>query len=164
MILIALGANLDSPVGSPAATFKAALAALAEDGVVDVMACSRIYRSLAWPDAGDPEFRNAVALVVTKLSPQALLERLHDVEERFGRRRGKANAPRPLDLDLLDYDGLLIDQAGLVLPHSRLDQRAFVLLPLQDVAPSWRHPRSGLGVDELIAALPQSLKDGVVPV
>ncbi|MFA6021701.1 MAG: 2-amino-4-hydroxy-6-hydroxymethyldihydropteridine diphosphokinase [Rhodospirillales bacterium] len=164
MILIALGANLDSPAGPPAASFKAALAALAEDGTVEVTACSRIYRSPAWPDPRDPEFRNAVAEVRTNLSPQDLLLRLHGVEERFGRRRGKANAPRPLDLDLLDCDGMLIDQDGLVLPHPRLDRRAFVLLPLQDIAPSWRHPRSGLGVLELMAALPRSLKDGVVPV
>lgn len=164
MILIALGANLDSPSGPPAASFKAALEALAEKGDVEVTACSRIYRSPAWPDPRDPEFRNAVAEVRTQLSPQALLMRLHSIEERFGRRRGKANAPRPLDLDLLDCDGRLIDQNGLVLPHPRLDRRAFVLLPLQELAPTWRHPRSGLGVLELIAALPQSLKDGVVPV
>lgn len=163
MILIGLGANLDSPAGPPAATFKAALAALSGWGDVIIVACSRIYRSPAWPNADDPEFRNAAARIETSLSARELLLRLHAVEAEFGRRRGAANAPRTLDLDLLDYKGLM-SEGALCLPHPRLHERAFVLLPLLEVAPGWRHPRTGLGIEEMIAALPQSLKAGVVPV
>jgi len=76
------------------------------------------------------------------------------VERRFGRVRRDRNEPRVLDLDLLDYDGLVQRSGAAVLPHPRLHERAFVLLPLRDVAPQWRHPVLGRTVDELVAALP----------
>jgi 2-amino-4-hydroxy-6-hydroxymethyldihydropteridine diphosphokinase len=83
-----------------------------------------------------------------------LLALLQKVERAFGRRRAVRNEARPLDLDLLDYDGRILDIPGLVLPHPRLHLRAFVLLPLRDVAPGWRHPVLGETVSELIAKLP----------
>jgi len=91
--------------------------------------------------------------VTTGLAPAALLELLHRVERRFGRERRDRNEPRVLDLDLLDYDGLVEQGGATVLPHPRLHERAFVLLPLRDVAPHWRHPILGRTVDELVAAL-----------
>lgn len=155
MIVIALGANLPSEVGPPESTIQAALDALA-DGGTRVDAISRLYRSPAWPDAFDPSFVNAVARISTALSPYDLLRALHDMEESFGRRRSAdsppKNAPRTLDLDLVDYNGLV--QAGPpVLPHPRMAKRAFVLRPLRDVAPEWKHPESGHTVSELIADL-----------
>ena len=165
MILIALGANLSSPAGLPEATFRAAAAALEEHGDIRLTHWSRIYRSPAWPDPADPEFRNAAAALETALKPAALLERLHEVEARFGRQRdvAAANAPRSLDLDLLDYDGQ-VGGGFPLLPHPRIHERAFVLLPLQDIAPQWRHPISGLSVQTMIADLPRALLQGVVPV
>ncbi len=165
MILIALGANLSSMAGPPEATFRAAAAALEEQGDIRLTLWSRIYRSPAWPDPSEPEFRNAVAALETALLPATLLARLHETEARFGRRRDVAiaNAPRPLDLDLLDCDGQVSGVSPL-LPHPRIHERAFVLLPLQDVAPQWRHPISGLSVASLLADLPQGLMRGVVPV
>jgi 2-amino-4-hydroxy-6-hydroxymethyldihydropteridine diphosphokinase len=82
-----------------------------------------------------------------------LLKALHDIEAEFGRIREKQNAPRTLDLDLLDYDGR-IEAGPPELPHPRLIERAFVLLPLRDVAPDWRHPATGLPVSHLITAIP----------
>lgn len=154
MILIALGANLPSRVGPPAATFQAALARLGEGGEVVVAALSRLYQSPAWPNPDEPEYLNAVARLESKLSPQTLLARLHGIEAEFGRERAKPNAPRPLDLDLLDYDGLCLS-GEIILPHPRLRQRAFVLLPLQDVAPDWRHPTTGSTLESLLAQLPK---------
>jgi 2-amino-4-hydroxy-6-hydroxymethyldihydropteridine diphosphokinase len=159
MILIALGANLPTEAhGPPAAGLEAALALLAEEGI-RVLARSRWWRSAPVPPSDQPWFVNGVALVETALSPEALLERLLGLERRFGRIRGERNAPRTLDLDLLDYDGLVLERGGpegLVLPHPRVHARAFVLLPLAELAPAWRHPVSGASAAELLAALPPS--------
>ena len=152
MILIALGANLPSPAGKPADTLNAALADFAVRSIT-IEKRSGFYRSAAWPNPSDPPFVNAVAAVRTPLSPRNLLAALHEVESSFGRKRSELNAPRSLDLDILDYDGR-VEQGPPVLPHPRMESRAFVLLPLRDVAPDWRHPLSGRTISELIAALP----------
>jgi 2-amino-4-hydroxy-6-hydroxymethyldihydropteridine diphosphokinase len=152
MILIGIGANLPSPAGAPAATLRAALADLSHNDV-SVIAVSPRYESLAWPDPRDPVFVNAVARIATGLSPEDLLSLLAATERRFGRSSGERNAPRPLDLDVLDYQGR-VQSGPPALPHPRLSERGFVLVPLRDVAPGWRHPESGLVVDALIDALP----------
>jgi 2-amino-4-hydroxy-6-hydroxymethyldihydropteridine diphosphokinase len=152
MILIGLGANLPSAAGAPPATLAAALTALAEAGV-GLVRRSPWYRSAPLPAGDQPWYVNGVASVATSLGPSELLAVLHRVEARFGRIRRTRNEPRPLDLDPLDYDGRL-RQEPPVLPHPRLQERAFVLLPLRDVAPDWRHPASGAGLAQLIAALP----------
>ena len=154
MILIALGANLTSQVGPPAATLTAALNMFARMGATP-LAVSHFYETEAWPDPNDPPYVNAVARIETKLGPAELMTMLQVVENSFGRVRCTRNAPRTLDLDLLDYDGLI--QAGPpLLPHPRMEIRGFVLVPLADVAPDWRHPISGRSVCELIGALPES--------
>jgi 2-amino-4-hydroxy-6-hydroxymethyldihydropteridine diphosphokinase len=152
MILIGLGANLPSEVGPPAATFKRALGEL-ERHDVQISHVSRFYETPAWPDPADPAFVNAVAAVHTRLQPVELLMVLHGVETALGRLRSASNAPRTLDLDLLDYDGRLISD-GVTLPHPRLAQRAFVLVPLAEIAPAWRHPVTGQSVGELLDGLP----------
>jgi 2-amino-4-hydroxy-6-hydroxymethyldihydropteridine diphosphokinase len=95
-----------------------------------------------------------VVRVETTLAPDALLDRMQRIERDFGRERGARNAARVLDLDIIDHDGRIVDAPGLTLPHPRLAARAFVLVPLRDVAPGWRHPVSGLSVDALIGRLP----------
>ena len=154
MILIALGANLPSSAGKPADTIRAALRALETRGVT-VEAVSDFYKSEAWPDPSDPPFVNAVARIRSNLQPKDFLALLHEIEAGFGRMRSERNAPRTLDLDLVDYNGN-IESGAVELPHPRLAGRAFVLFPLRDVAPDWRHPVSGKSVGELIAALPSA--------
>lgn len=155
MILIGLGANLPSALhGPPRETLLAALEALEAEGV-RVAARSRWYDSAAWPDPGQPRYWNAVVAVETGFDPVSLLALLHRVEEVFGRVRGVRNAPRTVDLDLLDYDGTVRNgPEAPVLPHPRMADRGFVLLPLREVAPDWRHPVTGATVDALISALP----------
>jgi 2-amino-4-hydroxy-6-hydroxymethyldihydropteridine diphosphokinase len=153
MILIALGANLPSLVGPPAATLKAALVRLDQLGM-KILSVSSLYETPAWPDPAQPAFVNAVAAVKTAHQPVELLALLHGVETDFGRLRSAPNAPRTLDLDLLDYDGLVIAEGGLTLPHPRLAERSFVLAPLAEVAPRWRHPVTGQGAAGLLAGLP----------
>jgi 2-amino-4-hydroxy-6-hydroxymethyldihydropteridine diphosphokinase len=115
---------------------------------------SRWYLTAPVPRSDQPDFVNGVIAASTTAEPTDLLTLLHRVEETFGRVRSVPNAARPVDLDLLDYNGLLRDGEPPILPHPRLHQRAFVLYPLRDVAPGWVHPRLGKSVDALIGALP----------
>ncbi|SRR5665213_155148 len=161
MILIAYGANLPSQIGAPAETIRAALSRLSDNGVTPV-AVSKFYATPAWPDPNDPSYVNGVALVRTELVPALLMKQLQETELAFGRERTVRNAPRTLDLDILDFNGK-VEAGPPQLPHPRLESRAFVLLPLRDVAPDWRHPVSGRSIDELIAMLPASEREAVRP-
>jgi 2-amino-4-hydroxy-6-hydroxymethyldihydropteridine diphosphokinase len=154
-IFIGLGANLPSPIyGPPEATLAAALERLAALGVTPV-ARSRWYESAPVPLSQQPWFVNAVARIETTLAAAPLLAVLHEVEAAFGRVRTVRDAPRLIDLDLLAYGDLVMTgEGGPLLPHPRMHQRAFVLLPLRELAPQWRHPRLRRSLDELIAALP----------
>jgi 2-amino-4-hydroxy-6-hydroxymethyldihydropteridine diphosphokinase len=107
------------------------------------------------PISDQPWYVNAVVEAATALAPEALLALLHEVEREFGRVRREVNAARILDLDLLAYGDLVRDGPGPpVLPHPRLAERAFVLLPLADLRPDWRHPATGESIRALIARLP----------
>ncbi len=155
MILIGLGANLPSPLhGEPRQTLEAALTTFGEYGI-DLVRRSRWYRSAPMPPSAQPWYVNGVAVVRTALGPPALLAALNQIETRSGRVRAARNDPRVIDLDLLGYHRV-VSRGGLAptLPHPRLHERAFVLLPLREVAPRWRHPGDGRTVAAMIAALP----------
>jgi 2-amino-4-hydroxy-6-hydroxymethyldihydropteridine diphosphokinase len=161
MILIALGANLATERhGTPREGLEAALRRLAGAGL-RIVRRSRWYRSAPVPAADQPDYVNGVARVETRLSAPALMALLLDIEAEFGRQRGAANAARVLDLDLIDYNGVIADKAAdatgpaLQLPHPRLAERAFVLLPLAEIAPDWRDPRNGRPIGQLVDALPE---------
>lgn len=154
MIVIALGANLSSPAGPPAATLREALHALEAAGV-RALRVSSFYRTPAWPDPSDSPFVNAVAVVRTGFTPERLLAVLHEVEAAFGRVRSTPNAPRPLDLDLIDYDGR-VAAGPPVLPHPRAAERAFVLVPLVEIAPD-----RVIGGRSVTAALSKLSRDGI---
>ena len=127
---IGLGANL----GDSAATLRRVLAQLQATDGIDAVTASPFYRS-APVDATGPDFVNAVAALDTRLPPLALLDALQALENQQGRLRPYKNAPRTLDLDLLTYADVSLDHERLILPHPRMHQRAFVLLPLHDLAP-----------------------------
>lgn len=150
--LIGLGANLPSAVGPPRATGEAALAWLDSHGA-RVLRRSRWYRSAPVPVSDQPWFVNAVAELAWDGAPEALLALLHQAEAALGRVRRERNEARAIDLDLLAMDGLVRDKPP-ILPHPRLHERAFVLRPLAELAPDWRHPVLGRPIAELIAGLP----------
>ena len=157
MILVGLGANLPHPrYPTLPETLQAALHALDEAGIRTVRR-SRWYRTAPVPVSDQPWFVNGVALVATALAPADLLAVLHQVEAAFGRRRDRPRAPRLLDLDLLAFGARVIAErarpGGLILPHPRLHERAFVLVPLAELVPDWRHPVLGVGVATLIERL-----------
>jgi len=156
MILIGLGANLPSAeFGAPPASLEAALRMLQQSGVA-VLRCSRWYRTAPVPASDQPWFVNGVAAIETALDPAALLALLQAIETRFGRVRRERNAARVLDLDILDYSGRVSRPADPppILPHPRLAERAFVLRPLAEVSPRWRHPSTGSEIDALLLLLP----------
>jgi 2-amino-4-hydroxy-6-hydroxymethyldihydropteridine diphosphokinase len=150
---IALGSNL----GDPESKVRQGFAALAELPQAQLVAASSLYRSTALGHADQPDFINAVAQLSTGLAPQALLADLLAIETRFGRERSFRNAPRTLDLDLLLYDAQTIDEAGLVVPHPRMHERAFVLAPLLEIATACVIPGRGPAADWLARCRDQSL-------
>ncbi len=159
MILVAVGANIPGADGAtPLENCERALALMEADGMA-IVARSRWYRSLPWPRSNQPDYVNGVARIEAHGSPEALLRRLHAIEARMGRIRGAPNATRVIDLDLLAFDRLVRgthsedNPTRLQLPHPRLQDRAFVLFPLNEVAPMWIHPSSGRSVEEMIASL-----------
>jgi len=156
VILVGIGANLPGPDGrAPRETCEAALAALAALPGLRLAARSSWWESAPIPPIpGAPWFVNGVARLEGEADPAALLAALHGIEAAHHRARPFPNAPRTLDLDLLDHHGAVLDGPPLTLPHPRMTGRAFVLLPLQEVAPDWTHPITGQGVAALAAALP----------
>lgn len=157
-IYLGLGANLPGPLGGPVATLEAALKAIAAAGIA-IRRRSPWYESAPVPRAPNadgtdqPWYVNGVVEVATDLDPQALLAELQRIELSFGRVRSVANAPRILDLDIVAYGDRVTHTGAPLLPHPRMAGRAFVLLPLRDIAPAWRHPVTGRHIDQLIAAL-----------
>lgn len=151
-IFLGIGANLSSQAGPPLETCEAALTRLGALGA-RVTARSRWYRSAPVPPSDQPWFVNGVVEVAWAGTPEALLAVLHQVEAALGRVRRVRDEARAIDLDLLAF-GDEVRVTAPVLPHPRLHERGFVLLPLAEIAPGWRHPFSGLTVEALIAALP----------
>ncbi|WP_324751496.1 2-amino-4-hydroxy-6-hydroxymethyldihydropteridine diphosphokinase [Roseovarius sp. Pro17] len=172
-ILVALGGNLPSEVGSPADTLRVALGALADEGA-QVLAVSAFYATPCFPAGAGPDYVNAAARLAMNASPDEVLAMLHRIEARFGRERVQRWGRRTLDLDLIAYGAQVLPDVQtyaewralppatqeqrapdrLILPHPRMHERAFVLIPLADVAPDWRHPVLGVTVREMVARLP----------
>jgi len=154
-ILIGIGGNLPGPHGPPRATLGAALQALEARGT-RVIGRSPWYESAPVPASDQPWYVNGVVRLQTALEPPVLLAAMLAAERDLGRLRGAANAARTVDLDLLDYAGRVSASGDPdpLLPHPRLAERAFVVLPLLDLVPDWRHPVTHAGIADLAAALP----------
>jgi len=138
-VIVALGSNLPGDYPDVPALLEAALKALPAHGLT-VLARSPWWRSAAWPDPAMPAYTNGVVLVETALSVRATLLQLHRIEAAFGRRRAEPNAPRTLDLDLIAHGRAVVEEGGVTVPHPRAHERRFVMGPLAQVAPDWRHP------------------------
>lgn len=150
-IVLALGGNLAGDYPSLEALLEAALSAFPGAGL-RIVRRSGWWRSAAWPDPGAPAYLNGVVLVETALGPRALLAATQALEAAFGRRRGAANAPRTLDIDLVAYGRRVIDEPGLTVPHPRAAERRWVTGPLAEIAPDWAHPVLGKTAVDLAAS------------
>jgi 2-amino-4-hydroxy-6-hydroxymethyldihydropteridine diphosphokinase len=155
LTLIALGANLPDAGGrAPAATLRAAAAAIGRLLPQAETRLSRLYTSPAWPNPADPSYVNAVLRIDAAPDPLWLLGALNGIEAAFGRARGEVNAPRSLDLDIIAIGQNILPGPAPIIPHPRAHLRRFVLMPLQDVAPDWCHPLNGATVTAMLAGLP----------
>lgn len=181
-VLLAFGGNVSSSIGDPQSTIRAAMAALAERQV-RVVRASRFFRTPCFPPGTGPDFVNAAARVEFDGDATDLLGICHAVEASFGRHRNLRWQARPIDIDILAAgDAVLPDRATflhwqaldptlqaerapdrLILPHPRLQDRAFVLIPLAEVEPDWVHPVSGRSVAQMVAALPRAEKAQIWP-
>lgn len=157
MIVIGLGGNLTCETfGAPRKTCGAALSLLQARGI-RIAARSRWYESAPVPISDQPWYVNGIAAVETELQPEALIAEVLEAEAEMGRRRSIANAPRTIDIDVIAYNDRVIrpdHPGGPEVPHPRMAGRAFVILPLMELAPDWRHPASGTAIKDLAAALP----------
>ncbi len=162
MIFVALGANLPSRFGAPHETLAAAKDAMAGHGI-HIKKSSETFLTAPVPLSDQPWYHNAVVHVETELSPFRLLEVLQDIENDFGRVRTVRNAPRILDLDLIAYNDVILDKPALpelqslpelIVPHPRMHERAFVLLPMQEIIKDWTHPVLNRSLSDLVALLP----------
>jgi 2-amino-4-hydroxy-6-hydroxymethyldihydropteridine diphosphokinase len=149
-IVIALGSNLKGEWLSSTSVLKTAKMRFPSVGL-KVLKCSSFWRSAAWPDTSQPDYINAVAFVETRLGPDDVLSALHRLEETLGRIRSAPNAPRVIDLDLIAYGRAIRADGAAILPHPRAAERRFVMGPLAEIAPAWRHPASGERADRLAA-------------
>lgn len=181
-ILLAFGGNIPSHIGNVVSTIQLSIDDLRAWGIT-ILSSSRVFQTPCFPVGAGPNFVNAAVMCQTELSPHAVLEILHSIEAKYGRERRERWGQRTLDIDLLAMDDQIlpdletfshwrdIDHASqqtdipqeLILPHPRMQDRAFVLVPLAEVAPEWRHPVLGQTVVEMLAKLPESDIAGIVP-
>ncbi len=180
---IALGSNLSSKLGNSVSLVNSAYQLLTQKSII-IDKCSPFYETPAFPAGNGPNYVNTVVKIKTALEPEALLQVLHDVETQLGREREVRWESRVIDIDLLDYDGILLPDTKthenwrnmpleqqisvwpeeLILPHPRIEDRAFVLVPLRSIEPNWVHPVTKETLDAIISRiLPQDL-DVVVPI
>jgi 2-amino-4-hydroxy-6-hydroxymethyldihydropteridine diphosphokinase len=160
MILIGVGANLPAPDGRlPLETCTAAVEALKRIPGLKFVTASPWYRTGAIPRSSQPDFCNGVARLEGEIAPTDLLAALHAIEDQLGRVRSVPNAARVIDLDIIDLNGAIRAIPPVILPHPRAHLRAFVLRPVLDVAPGWRHPTLRRGVAAMLVDLsPQAIE------
>jgi len=150
LVYIALGSNL----GDRAANLAKAREMLGND--IQVLKCSSLYQTAPWGYSKQDDFYNQVLECETELSPMRLLRRLKRFEKRMGRKKTFLNGPRVIDLDILFYDNLIMETRHLVIPHPRMHERAFVLVPLAEICPGLVHPVFGKNMAELLAMVDQT--------
>jgi len=167
MILLGLGSNLSSSYGDRFQNIDMAVSALEGYGII-VKKRSSFYESPSYPNKENPKFINIVIAVETHLPPEDLASVLIFIEESLERKRNKKNDPRTCDVDIIDYNGQVIDfkykNFDFTVPHTKLDYRNFILYPLHEILPDWKHPKTKELITDLIEKLPREDKNSILKV
>jgi 2-amino-4-hydroxy-6-hydroxymethyldihydropteridine diphosphokinase len=164
MILLSLGSNLPSKFGDSKKTLLKCYEFF-NNNDIKTLKKSSFYESIAIPNKSDPKFINSVISIETKFSPEELIKYILNVEENFDRKRAQINAPRTCDIDIVDFNGKVINifnkNISLEFPHPRLEQRSFVLYPIREIDKNWKSPLSGKNIDQLIENLDIETKKNI---
>jgi len=158
-VALSLGSNL----GDRLQILRKAVCALERQGFT-ILALSDVFETPPWGVKDQPRFLNACVLAETSLSPEEVLAEVKEIEKSLGRTRTWRWGPRLIDLDIIFYDNVVMDTPALTIPHAEMARRAFVLLPLTQAAPYWRHPVTGFTAEEMARALPDEETEGLVQI
>jgi 2-amino-4-hydroxy-6-hydroxymethyldihydropteridine diphosphokinase len=167
MIFLGLGSNLPSKYGDSFANINLAISSLESYGI-KIIKRSSFYKSPSYPDKENPEFINVVILVETNLSPVDLMSVLTFIEEKLERKRIKKNYPRTCDIDIIDYNSQILNlkynNLDFTMPHKELTSRNFVLFPLQEISPMWKHPKTKETISNLIQKLNEEDRNSILKI
>ena len=167
MIFLGLGSNLPSKYGDRFANINLAISSLEAYGI-KVIKKSSFYKTPSYPNRENPKFINVVILVETNLLPIDLMSVLIFIEERLERKRGKKNDPRTCDIDIIDYNSQILNlkcnNLDLAVPHKELTSRNFILFPLQEISPMWKHPKTKETINNLIQNLNEEDKNSILKI
>tara|TARA_Y100000294_G_C8393580_1_gene271813 strand:+ start:60 stop:572 length:513 start_codon:yes stop_codon:yes gene_type:complete len=167
MILLGLGSNLPSNYGDRFQNIDLAVSAIEGYGI-KIIKKSSYYESLSYPNKSNPKFINILIEIETHLPPEDLVSVLIFIEESLERKRNKKNDPRTCDIDLIDYNGQIIDfkykDLDFTVPHTKLIYRNFILYPLQEILPDWKHPKTKELISILIEKLPKEDKNSILKI
>ena len=165
MILLSLGSNLSSKLGNRFDNLEIAISFLETCGI-SIIKKSSFYETASYPNKNDPKFINMIILIKTDLPPIDLMSVLIYIEEKLGRTRNVKNEPRTCDIDIIDYDGQILDlnykNIDFVIPHKKIESRNFVLYPLQEILPDWKHPKNKQNISTLIEKLPEDDRKSIL--
>ena len=167
MIFLGVGSNLPSSFGDRFANINLAISYLEKNGI-KVIKKSSFYETFSYPDKKNPKFINIVVSVKTNLPPIDLMSVLIIIEENLGRKRNKKNDPRTCDIDIIDYNNQVLNfkynNLDLELPYKKLSSRNFVLFPLKEIFPEWKHPKTREIIDSLIQKLSEENKKSILKI
>tara|TARA_B100001123_G_C15089329_1_gene938978 strand:+ start:130 stop:642 length:513 start_codon:yes stop_codon:yes gene_type:complete len=167
MIILGIGSNLPSTFGDRFKNIILAISYLETQGI-KILKKSSFYETPSYPDSEKPKFINIVALVETHLPPVDLMSVLVFIEEKLERKRNKKNDPRTCDIDIIDYNGQVANfnykNLDVTLPHGKAANRNFVLIPLNEIIPEWKHPKTNETIDVLISKLSKTDKNSILKI
>jgi 2-amino-4-hydroxy-6-hydroxymethyldihydropteridine diphosphokinase len=167
MIILGLGSNLSSKYGDRFKNIELALSLL-ESNNIKIVKKSSFYESLSYPNKNNPKFINMVVLVQTHLKPLDLMTLILSIEKKLERLRKKKNDPRTCDIDIIDYNSEIVEftfrDTNFLSPHISLSNRNFVLYPIKEILPTWKHPATNESIDILISKLPDEDKKSILKI
>jgi len=165
MIFLSLGSNLPSKYGDRFDNLKKSIFYIERSGIV-INCVSSFYETLSYPDNSKPKFINIVISIKTNMQPTELMSTLINIEEKLDRKRTKKNDPRTCDIDIIDYDKKILNfkykNTNLEIPHKKISVRNFVLYPLEEIEPNWKHPKTKENIQTLIKELPEEDRKSIL--